>query len=111
MLSSCTPLEIYACSTGYRQFQESALQLYKSLRTPSAVGFVTLHCLLGCTTIPEENAKAFNEFFVYIAKNLDNKPADINKAIKLLTKAKRVEYMEMKPIPFTENEFCIQYLT
>jgi len=30
----------------------------------------------GSTTIPEEIAKAFNEFFVDIAKNLDNKHAD-----------------------------------
>jgi len=58
----------------------------------------------GSTTIHEEIAKAFNEFFVDIAKNLDNKHADINKAIELLTKTNRVEYMEMKPIPFTENE-------
>jgi len=35
---------------------------------------------------------------------LDNKCADINKAIELLTKANRVEYNEMKTIPFTENE-------
>jgi len=56
------------------------------------------------TTIPEEIAKAFNEFFIHIAKNLDNKHANINKAIELLTKTNRAEYMEMKPIPFTENE-------
>jgi hypothetical protein len=58
----------------------------------------------GSTTIPEETAKAFNEFFYHTAKNLDNKCADINKAIELLTKANRVEYNEMKTIPFTENE-------
>jgi len=58
----------------------------------------------GSTTIPEEISKALNEFFVDIAKNLDNKHADINKAVELLTKTNRVEYMEMKPIPFTENE-------
>ena len=63
----------------------------------------------GSTIIPVEIAKAFNEFFVHIAKNLDNKHADINKVIELLTNTNRVEYMEMKPIPFTENEF-IQYL-
>ena len=27
----------------------------------------------GSTTIPDEIAKTFNEFFVHIAKNLDNK--------------------------------------
>jgi len=58
----------------------------------------------GSTALPEEIAKAFNEFFIDIAKNLDNKHADINKAIELLTKTNRVEYMEMKPIPFTESE-------
>ena len=30
----------------------------------------------GSTTIPEEIAKAFNEFFAHTAKNLDNKHAD-----------------------------------
>jgi len=45
----------------------------------------------GSTTLPEEIAKAFNEFFVDIAKNLDNKHADINKALELLTKTNRVE--------------------
>jgi len=99
--SSCTPFEMYACSRGYRQFQVSAMQLYDSLKTPSAEGFVGLYCLVSCTAVPEEIAIAFTEFFVYIAKNLDNKHADINKAIELLTNANRVEYMEMKPIPFT----------
>jgi len=59
---------------------------------------------IGSTTIPEEIARAFNEFFIYIVKNLDNKHANINKAIELLAKANRVEYMEIKPTPFTENE-------
>jgi len=58
----------------------------------------------GSTTTPEETVKAFNEFFVDIAKKLDNKHANINKAIELLTKTNRVEYMEMQPIPFTESE-------
>jgi len=35
----------------------------------------------GSNTIPEETAKAFNEFFVHKAKNLDNKHAIINKTI------------------------------
>jgi len=70
----------------------------------SVVGFVALHFLLGCSTVPEEIAKEFNEFFVFIVKNLDNKHANRNEAIELPTKANRVEYIEMKPIPFTESE-------
>ena len=68
MCSSCTPLEKYACPKGYRQFQVSAVQLYDSLKTPSAEGFVGLYCLVSCTTVPEEIAIAFTEFFVYIHK-------------------------------------------
>jgi hypothetical protein len=48
MHSSSTTLGIYACSTGYRQFQVSALQLYDSLETPSAAGFVALYYHIGC---------------------------------------------------------------
>ena len=104
MCSSCTPLEKYACCRGYRQFHVSVVQFYGSLKTPSAEGFVGLYCLVSCTTVPEEIAIAFIDFFVYIAKNLDNKHADLNKAVELLTNANRVEYMEMKPNPFTEND-------
>jgi len=80
------------------------VQLYDSLKTPSAEGFVGLYCLVSCTTVPEEIAIAFTEFFVYIAKNLDKKHADINTAVERLTISNRIEYMEMKPIPFTEND-------
>ena len=95
---------MYVCSRCYRQLQVSAVQLYGSLKTPIAEGFVGLYCLVSCTAVPEEIAIAFTEFFVYIAKNLYNKHADINKAVELLTYANRVENMEMKPIPFTEND-------
>ena len=52
--SSCTPLEIYASSRGYRQFEVSVLQFCDSLKTPSAEGFVGLNCLVGCTVKAEE---------------------------------------------------------
>ena len=80
------------------------MQLYDSLKTPSAEVFVGLYCLVSCTTVPEEIAIEFTEFFVYIAKNLDKKHADINKAVERLTISNRIEYMEMNPIPFTEND-------
>lgn len=47
--SSCTPLEMYASSGGYRQFKVSALPFYVSLKIPSAKNIVELHCLVGCT--------------------------------------------------------------
>jgi hypothetical protein len=54
--------------------------------------------------MPEEIAKAFNDFFIHVVENSDNKHADRNKSYELLTKTSNTEYTEMKVIPITENE-------
>jgi len=58
----------------------------------------------GSTTIPDEIAKAFNDFFVHVVGNSDSKHVDINKSIEILTKINIAEYTEMKVIPITEIE-------
>jgi len=65
----------------------------------------------GSTTILDEIAKAFNDFFVHVVGNSDSKYVDINKSINILTKINNAEYTEMKVIPITENEVINTVLT
>ena len=53
---------------------------------------------------PDEIAKAFNDFFINVVENSDNKQVDRNRSNELLTKTSDPEYTEMKVIPITENE-------
>jgi hypothetical protein len=54
--------------------------------------------------LPDEIAKAFNDFFIHVVENSDNKQVDRNRSNELLTKTSNAEYTEMKVIPITENE-------
>ena len=66
---------------------------------------------IGSTAVPDEIAKAFNDFFIHVVENSVNKHVDINKSNKLLTKTNNGEYTEMKVIPITENEVLNTILT
>ena len=54
--------------------------------------------------LPDEIAKAFNDFFIHVVENSDNKQVDRNRSNELLTKTSNAEYKEMKVIPITEYE-------
>jgi len=54
--------------------------------------------------MPDEIAQAFNNFFIHVVENSDNKQVDRNRSNELLTKTSNPEYTEMKVIPITENE-------